>query len=105
MSQSILSPIPKINGFTLQRPKLLPVLVFIALMSFVALFYVWSRLQVINLEYGISSLEGRLRTLQQESRGLQVEAASLRSPQRIAQVAQQKLGLHLPKPEQVITIN
>ncbi len=71
----------------------------------VALFYVWSRLQVTNLEYSISSFEGRLRHLQQESRSLQVEVASLRSPQRIEQVAQQKLGLHLPKPEQVITIN
>jgi len=105
MSQSILRPIPKINGFTLSRPKVFPVLLFMALMLTVALFYVWSRLQVINLEYGISSLEGRLRNLQQESRSLQVEVASLRSPQRIEQVAQRKLGLHMPRPEQVITIN
>lgn len=105
MSQSILRPIPKINGFALSRPKVFPILLFIVLMLTVALFYVWSRLQVINLEYDISSLEGRLRTQQQESRNLQVEVASLRSPQRIAEVAQRKLGLHLPKPEQVITIN
>ena len=105
MSQSILRPIPKINGFSLSRPRIFPMLLFIALMLAVALFYVWSRLQVTNLEYSISSFEGRLRNLQQESRSLQVEVASLRSPQRIEQVAQQKLGLHLPKPEQVITIN
>jgi cell division protein FtsL len=105
MAQSILRPIPKVNGFSLSRPKIFPILLFIALMLAVSLFYVWSRLQVINLEYSISSLEGRLRNLQQESRGLQVEVASLRSPQRIEQVAQRKLGLHLPRPEQVITIN
>ena len=105
MSQSILRPIPKINGFTLQRPKLLPVLIFMALLLAVSLFYVWSRLQVLNLEYSISSLESRVRHLQQESKGLQVEVASLRSPQRLEQVARQKLGLHLPTPDQVITVN
>ncbi|AMV73117.1 hypothetical protein JCM30471_15280 [Desulfuromonas carbonis] len=105
MSQTILRPIPKINGFALHRPRLLPVLLFMALLLAVSLFYVWSRLQVTNLEYDISSLEGRLRNLQQESRGLQVEVASLSSPQRIEQVARQRLGLHLPTPQQVITVN
>jgi len=105
MSQTILRTIPKINGFSLQRPRVMPVLLFMALLLAVSLFYVWSRLQVTNLEYGISSMEGRLRNLQQEARGLQVEVASLRSPQRIEQVARQKLGLHLPTPQQVITVN
>lgn len=105
MSQSILRPIPKINGFVLQRPKLLPMLVFMALLLAISLFYVWSRLQVLNLEYNISSLESRVRHLQQEAKGLQVEVASLRSPQRLEQVARQRLGLHLPTPDQVITVN
>ena len=105
MSQTILRPIPKINGFALHRPRVFPVLLFIALLLAVSLFYVWSRLQVTHLEYGISSLEGRLRNLQQETRGLQVEVASLSSPQRIEQVARERLGLHLPTPQQVITVN
>ena len=76
-----------------------------ALMVAVALFFVWSRLQVVNLEYGISSLEGRLRNLQQESRQLQLEVASLRNPVRIEQVARTRLGLRLPAPEQVVTVD
>jgi cell division protein FtsL len=105
MSDTILRPIPKINGFSLQRPRIFPVLVFMAVIMAVALFFVWSRLQVVNLEYGISSLEGRLRNLQQESRGLQVEVATLRSPVRIEQMARRELGLRLPAPEQVITVD
>lgn len=105
MADSILRPIPKINGFSLHRPRLFPILVFMALMVAVALFFVWSRLQVVNLEYGISNLEGRLRSLQQESRQLQLEAASLRNPVRIEQVARARLGLRLPAPEQVVTVD
>jgi cell division protein FtsL len=76
-----------------------------ALLLVVAIFYVWSRLQVVNLEYDISSMEGRLRSLQQGSRQLQLEVASLRNPVRIEQVARARLGLRLPSPEQVITVN
>lgn len=104
MADTTLRPIPKVNGFTLQRPRLLPVLLFMGLLLVVALFYVWSRLQVVNLEYDISTLEGRQRRLQQEHRQLQLEVASLRSPVRIEQVARDELGLRLPAPEQVITV-
>ncbi len=105
MSETVIRPIPKINGFSLQRPRLLPVMVFMVLMLSVALYHVWSRLQVVNLEYQISSGEGRLRSLQEESRRLQIEVASLRNPARIEQAARTALGLHLPSPEQVITVD
>ena len=105
MSDLVLRPIPKINGFSLRRPRLFPVLLFFALLLVVAIFYVWSRLQVVNLEYDISSLEGRVRALQQESRQLQLEVASLRSPARIEQVAHNRLGLRIPAFEQVITVD
>jgi cell division protein FtsL len=105
MADTTLRPIAKINGFSLQRPRLFPVLLFMALMLVVALFYVWSRLQVVHLEYDISSLEGQVRHLQQESRQLQLETASLRSPGRIERVARDELGLRMPAPEQVITVD
>jgi cell division protein FtsL len=104
MSDTVLRTIPKINGFSLSRPKLLPLFVFIAILLATSLFFVWSRIQVINLQYDISSLEGRLRTLNQESRRLQLEAASLRNPGRVEQVARHDLGLHHPAPDQVITV-
>lgn len=104
MSESILRPIPKINGFPLHRPRLLPLFTFIALLLAVSLFFVWSRIQVVNLAYDISSLEGRLRSVQQETQRLRLEAASLRSLERIEMFAVKELGLRLPTSEQVITV-
>lgn len=102
MSDTILRTIPKINGFALQRPRLLPLLLFIAVIMGISLFFVWSRLQVTNLEYDLSRLETRVRDMQQEGRKLSLEAASLRHPGRIEQVARAQMGLRLPVPEQVI---
>lgn len=103
MSGILAGSLPKVNGFALQRPRLLPLFAFIALVLAVSIFFVWSRIQVVNLAYDISSLEGRLRSTQQESQRLRLEAASLRNPARIEQVAMSRLGLSLPAAEQVFT--
>jgi len=104
MSDAVIRPLPKINGFALNRPRLIPLLLFVVVLMLVALVFVWSRLEVVNLEYALSSSQGRLLALQQETRRLQLEAASLRNPARIEQVARQRLGLRAPAPEQVVTI-
>jgi cell division protein FtsL len=105
MSQTLSRPIPKVAGFSLQRPRLFPLLIFIALLMGVALFCVWSRLAVVNLEYNISSLEGQVNKMQLQSQRLRLEAASLRSPARIEQIARKELGLRPPTPDQVITVD
>lgn len=105
MSETTIKSLPKINGFTLHRPNLLPVLVFIGLIFTVSLFYVWSRVQVTGLEYEISNAEGSLRDLRHELSSLRLEAASLRSPERIERVAREELKLRLPTAEQVVTVN
>jgi len=104
MSDAVIRPLPKINGFALNRPRLLPLLFFVVILMLVALVFVWSRLEVVNLEYAISSSQGRLLSLQQETRRLQLEAASLRTPARIEQMARLRLGLRAPAPEQMVTI-
>jgi cell division protein FtsL len=104
MSELAAKVLPKINGFTLVRPRLLPHLFFIALLLLVSLFFVWSRLQLLHLEYEISSQESRLLKLQQETRALRLEVATLNSPARIEQIARRELGLRPPTPEQVVII-
>jgi cell division protein FtsL len=105
MSDTTIRALPKINGFTLKRPNLAPVLGFIALLLVVSLFFVWSRVQVTGLEYEISQLESHLRDLSQETSNLRLEAASLSSPERIERVAQKELHLRLPSADQVITVD
>lgn len=104
MSDTIVRPIPKINGFALRRPRLFPLIAFVVVLMIVALFFVWSRLEMVNLEYDISTYEVRLRALQQESRQLKLEAASLRNPARIERMARTRLGLRQPTPEQVMSV-
>lgn len=105
MSDTTIRALPKINGFSLHRPNLLPVLGFIAILLIVSLFFVWSRVQVTGLEYEISQLESTLRSQQQETSNLRLEAASLSNPERIERVAKRELGLRLPTAEQVITVD
>jgi len=105
MADTTIKALPKINGFTLRRPNLVPVLGFIALLLSVSLFFVWSRVQVTSLEYEMSQVESTLRDLRQETSNLRLEAASLRSPERIERVARQKLRLRLPSADQVITVD
>lgn len=105
MSDTTVRALPKINGFVLRRPNLVPVLGFIALLLMVSLFFVWSRVQVTSLEYEISQLESHLRGLRQETSNLRLEAASLSSPERIERVARKELHLRLPTADQVITVD
>ena len=104
MAESVIRPMPKVNGFALHRPRLFPILAFVVILMCMALVFVWSRIEVVNLEYEISSYQARVRNLQQESSRLQLEAASLSNPVRIENMARTRLGLRLPAPEQVITI-
>lgn len=103
MSQAIARSLPRI-GLHLHRPRLLPLLSFIVLLALIALFFVWSRIQVISFEYDISRLEGELRAQKQQNQQLRLEAATLRSPSRIERIARQKLGLRTPSAQQVIMV-
>jgi cell division protein FtsL len=104
MAESVVRPMPKINGFVLHRPRLFPILTFVIIIMCVALVFVWSRIEVVNLEYEISSKQKRIRALQQEGSRLQLEAATLSNPVRIEKMARTRLGLRMPTPEQVVTI-
>jgi cell division protein FtsL len=105
VTETTIGALPKINGFALHRPRLLPMLGFIVLLSVLSLFFVWCRVQATSLEYEISSLEGAVRKATQETVGLRLEVATLGTPQRLEQVALKDLGLRFPTSEQVHTVD
>ena len=105
MTETTLGALPKINGFALHRPRLLPMLGFIALLCALSLFFVWCRVQATSLDYEISSLESEVRRANQETVALRLEVATLGTPQRLEQVAIRDLGLRFPVPEQVVTVD
>jgi len=75
----------------------------LALMS-VLLCYVASHLQMTKLEYQIAEEISRKERLMDEQKKLKVEIATLKSPQRIAAIAREKLQMTHPDKDQVIII-
>ena len=75
----------------------------LALMS-VLLCYVASHLQMTKLEYQIAEEISRKERMMDEQKKLKVEIATLKSPQRIAAIAMEKLQMTHPDKEQVVII-
>jgi cell division protein FtsL len=69
-----------------------------------SLFYVWSRIQVIQLGYEISNALREERTMTEAGKRLRLEIATLKSYTRIERVAVEELRMAKPKPDQVIVI-
>mgnify|MGYP001593716977 CR=1 FL=1 len=76
----------------------------ITVIAMVTLFYVWSRLLTTNLGYEISRAEIERNNLLKGKGLLKIEAASLKSPDRIERIARTELGLVYPSQEQIIRI-
>jgi cell division protein FtsB len=71
---------------------------------FVGLFYVWTRMQMVQIGYEIASLEKKNRVLHQRKRELLLEIASLQSPGELEQQARQKANLIVPPMRKVIHV-
>lgn len=79
---------------------MLVLLVFIAEM----MLYAWSRVQCVRLGYGISAAIDQQKELQLLQKNFKIELARLKSPERIARIARERLNLRMPTPEQTIII-
>ena len=69
-----------------------------------ALFYVWTNVTTVRLGYELSEAAKAHRELLEENRGLRVEVAALKAPDRLARLAKLQHGLAPPQSEQVIEL-
>ncbi|OGP61790.1 MAG: cell division protein FtsL [Deltaproteobacteria bacterium RBG_13_47_9] len=69
-----------------------------------SLFYVWSRIQVIESGYDISKALKEGKGLTEVNKKLKLEIATLKSYARIEKIAVEDLRMSKPKPDQVIVI-
>jgi cell division protein FtsL len=69
----------------------------------VALFCVWTRVQVIELGYEVSQLRKETTELAQRRDLLEADVAALKSPERLAQAAA-TLGMRLPQGDEVVVV-
>jgi len=74
------------------------------LLMAVLLGYVASHIQTTKLEYLIAEEIGRKERLMEEQKKLKLEIATLKSPQRIAAIAREKLQMTAPEKDQVILL-
>jgi cell division protein FtsL len=92
----------------LHRPRIQRAAPFMAVvvsasLLFVGLFYVWTRMQIVQIGYEISELESKNKELANRKRELMLEIASLQSPQVLEKKAR-KQGLVIPNIDRVVHV-
>jgi len=65
-------------------------------------FYTWCRVQCTQVGYEINRAADHRQQLQGTQSSLKIELERLKSPQRIARYAREKLGLEMPNRAQII---
>ena len=68
------------------------------------LLYTWCRVNYIDVGYEISKETNKQHELIALQNNLKIELASLKSPERIANIAKDQLGLKAPTKSQTIVI-
>lgn len=82
-----------------------PTFIVVALvLMFVALIYVGSHIRMTQMEYDIAAALSAKENLLEEQKKLKLELAMLKAPQRIEDIARNKLQMSYPAAEQVIVL-
>ncbi len=68
------------------------------------LFYTWCRVQSVRIGYEITEARADMQRLTARQEKLKIELARLRSPRRIAKIAEEQLGLITPNAEQILLL-
>ena len=68
------------------------------------LFYTWCRVQNVNHGYEISKETQARRQLTAYQNNLKIELARLKSPDRIAKIAREQLGMMMPSTDRTIVL-
>ncbi|HMK35554.1 MAG TPA: septum formation initiator family protein [Desulfomonilaceae bacterium] len=89
--------------FGLGKTSPVMVVVLSAAILFVGMFYVWTRMQLVQIGYEISGLENKNNELKNRKRELLLEIASLQSPRELETKAA-KYGLVFPAMGKVVHV-
>lgn len=68
------------------------------------LSHIWIRLQVVSVGYALADTRQLINALKEEQRTLTVEWETVTAPGRLSQLAGDRLGLSLPRPEQIVVL-
>jgi len=79
-------------------------LIFVVPVVAAALFYVWTHVATVRLGYELSAEAKLHEKLIEENRGLRIEIATLKSPQRLKKLARETYGMAAPALGQVLLL-
>jgi cell division protein FtsL len=105
--KTILKPQPHTRKKRTREPgrTISPVLKIAVPLAFILMagiiFYVWLQVQMVGLSYEISKAQNQKKELVEINKKLRIQWASLRSPDRIEQIALNQLGLRPPERGQI----
>ena len=68
------------------------------------LAHIWIRLRVVSVGYALSNTRQLVHTLEEGQQELKVEWEAIIAPGRLTQSAGKRVGLSLPRSEQIITL-
>jgi cell division protein FtsL len=69
-----------------------------------AFFHIWTRHMATELGYRISAEQNTKEELLSENKSLKLEISALKSTKRLEGIAKERLGMNVPKPEQMVYI-
>ena len=89
-----------------QRNPKVTIVCFLLMFIFISEigFFGWCRVQYVRIKYEITEQTTRIRKLSAMQDNLKIELMRLKSPQRIAKIAREQLGLVTPTPQQTVII-
>ncbi|MBI1909766.1 MAG: cell division protein FtsL [Deltaproteobacteria bacterium] len=107
--QTLHHPIRRGNEWGLslfQKKRLLKdFTVLIVSLMVCSLFYVWSRIQTLEKGYRLGELRKTHDELKEIYHSLSLEAATLKSPQRLETIGRERFGLVPPRESQLIFLS
>jgi cell division protein FtsL len=79
-------------------------LVLVLPVAAAALFYVWTHITTVQLGYELSEAAEAHQQMLEENRGLRIEVAALKAPERLKELGRTQYRLEPPKTEQVVEL-
>lgn len=86
------------------RRYLRQALTLLAVVTLMALLFVWTRIQVIQLGYEVSRIRKETTDLMRQRDRLEADIAELKSPDRLSRVASERFGMRLPMGDEVVIL-
>lgn len=80
------------------------VMIFVMAVLICGLFYVWSRVQVVQLRYSMGGLQKQAVKSKEEIQRLETEITRLKSPQRLEVFAKDGLHMVLPTSQNIVIV-